>query len=446
MTGLPQGARLPAGWAEARRPEAEALWAAYLAETADGGQMLSGSNLEKFIKSNGLDGWIADVAALQARQDRLAETIEAERIRRASRQIMDAEERAAARDPIVLVPAAEVRKRKPPPFLVDGLIPAGPAIGVFFGETGTYKSFLVLDLMLCVGATSAAFLGHMVDGIGWSVYVMGEGQGDAGQRLDAAVTAHTGFTDERLAYIEQAFPLSDEAAVDEVITRCRELPKASGVPVLLVVFDSLADFYGAEDSESSSTDMQRLIASMKRIAAALGCVVMANAHTGHGGKTKDGDELPPPERLRGSSRFRQAWDFEMMATGRVLKPTKNRYGPLADPVAYEMTGHGGTLVVAAGVRAGASSAEPPPGWPDPCPLDAWAKVANTIANAPRQTMATIQKLSGVRREWVSVALQRGEAAGMFTNTGTKSRPAWAWGGPFLDWITEQEQQHPAQHE
>ena len=71
-----------------------------------------------------------------------------ESIRRDARRKLDAE----GRHPIRLVPASEVRKRQPPPFLVDGLIPAGPSIGVFFGESGTYKSFLVLNLLLCAGA------------------------------------------------------------------------------------------------------------------------------------------------------------------------------------------------------------------------------------------------------------------------------------------------------
>ena len=268
---------------------------------------------------------------------------------------------ARGREPVRLVPAAEVRRRERRPDLVEGLIPAAPSIGVLFGESGAYKSFVVLNLLLCTGAVPAAFLGHMVNASGWGVYVMGEGQGDAGQRLDAAVKAHPGFADERLCYIEQPFPLSDEQAVDEVIARCRELADRSGIPVVLVVFDSLADFYGAGDSENSSTDMQRLIAGMKRISAALGCVVMANAHTGHGGRDEDGNDKPPPQRLRGSSRFKQAWDFELMATGRALVPTKNRYGPLAAAVPYQMESRDGTLVLAA--EAAAAEAADGEGWP-----------------------------------------------------------------------------------
>jgi hypothetical protein len=362
--------------------------------------------------------------------------LEADVLERQQRQWADAEARrrnaAQGRQPIVLVPAAEVRKRVPPPYLAEGLIPAA-GIGVFFGESGTYKSFLVLNLLLCAGSEHGAFfLGHMVTGGGLGVYVMGEGQYDAGLRLEAALGAHLGYTDERLAYVEQAFPLSDEAAVDEVIERCRELSAKTGVPVRLVVFDSFADFYGAEDSENSNTDMQRLIASMKRISAALGCVVMANAHTGHGGTDEEGSPLPPPARLRGASRFRQAFDFELMATGSALIPTKNRYGPKAPAMRYAMAEAGGSLVLAEGAAQAAAEAGPEP-WPHPCPFGAWVKVADAIGATPGMSMNTIQKVARVNREHVSLALLKGEEAGFFTNAGTKGSPKWKRGSGLADW-------------
>ena len=43
-------------------------------------------------------------------------------------------------------------------------MPAPPPIGSMFGETGVYKSFLVLNLLLCVASISAP--GHL-DEPGW---------------------------------------------------------------------------------------------------------------------------------------------------------------------------------------------------------------------------------------------------------------------------------------
>lgn len=362
--------------------------------------------------------------AQQAYETEKRHLARAESMRRDVRRELDAQ----ARQPIALISGQEMRQRQPPPFLVEGLIP-DRSIGVIFGETGAYKSFLVLNLLLCSGS-GADFLGHAVYGTGWGVYVMGEGQHDAGLRLDAAIGAHLGFTDERLAYIEQPFPLSDDAAVDEVIGRCREL----GAPVRLVAFDSFADFYGAGDNENSSTDMQRLIAGMKRISAALGCVVMACAHTGHGGKDEDGGDRPPPPRLRGSSRFRQAWDFELMATGSALVPTKNRYGPRAAPVPYRMEAAGGSLAVSAGPAAQPSTAEDAPTWPHPCPPESMNKVWAAVRATPGMTLEAIQRAARVRRADVTIALLKGEQVGLFVNTGTRGRPAWEWGGPLAVWL------------
>jgi hypothetical protein len=93
-------------------------------------------------------------------------------------------------------------------------------------------------------------------------------------------------------------------------------------------------------------------------------VVAANAHTGHGGTDKDGNDKPPPDRLRGSSRFRQAWDFEWRATGFELRCTKNRYGPKFETVPYQIVPCNGSLVVKQGASRGAAE-DFEPGWPHP---------------------------------------------------------------------------------
>jgi hypothetical protein len=232
-------------------------------------------------------------------------------VEREARRRVETREQADRSQQIRIIPAAEIRKRPKPEFLIEGMMPA-TGTGVLVGQSGTFKSFLVLSLMLCIGnqvpfpGNQVPFLGRQVlQPAGRCVYVMGEGQFDAGLRLDSATAG--GLSDALLSYIEQPFPLSDSAAVDEVIQRCREL--ASGcaeghqhgehcrqvAPVRLVVFDSFADFFGAADNESSATDMQRLIGQMKRLSAGLGCVVMANAHSGHGGTDEEG-KTPCPRR------------------------------------------------------------------------------------------------------------------------------------------------------
>jgi hypothetical protein len=230
--------------------------------------------------------------------------------------------------------------------------------------------------------------------------------------------ANPAFTDQRLAYIRQPFPLSDKAAVDEVIELCRQLAEHTGRPVRLVGFDSFADFYGAGDQENSATDMQRLISGMKRIRDATGATVMANAHTGWEG-----------DHQRGSSRLRNAWDFEWEATGSQLVCRKARYGPEFLPVPYGVEPCNGTLVIRNGqpVRQ-----ESEPAWTGPEVLQRelnatesriWQDIAayldahaskdkplsfNRIRGGVRGNDATIrQMLDRLTGEWLAGETERG---------------------------------------
>jgi hypothetical protein len=45
---------------------------------------------------------------------------------------------------------ADIKLDDEPMYLVDGIIPAGPALGVIFGQPKTGKTFLVADLFLHV--------------------------------------------------------------------------------------------------------------------------------------------------------------------------------------------------------------------------------------------------------------------------------------------------------
>ena len=180
---------------------------------------------------------------------------------------------AEGRQPLALVPAAEVWEQPDLAYLVDGWIPQ-TGVGALFGETGTWKSFLALHLLLCV-VYRLGFLGQPVNRPGRGVYLLGEGQAGARRRLRSAIAdlaVQEKIAPAGLDYVMVPFPLSDERAVTEVVTVIRA--RAGTDPVSLVVFDAAADFYGADDSEISATDMQRIIAACKRISRELGCFVL----------------------------------------------------------------------------------------------------------------------------------------------------------------------------
>jgi hypothetical protein len=316
---------------------------------------------------------------------------------------------AGARPALALEMAADVRREPPPPELVAGMMAEG-ACGVAFGGSGVYKSFLALHLMLCVGSAGASFCGHEVKAQGCALYVMGEGVADSGQRVAAALNARPGFTDAHLGYVRTAFPLSDEAMVDQVVARCRELAERTGLPVALVVLDSFADFYGAADNENSATDMQRLIAAMRRISDATKGSVLANAHTGWEG-----------DHQRGSSRLHNAWDFEWEVAGGQIICRKVRYGPEFSTVSFAVRSHGGSLVIAEPGAAGVMAA---PDWPHPATM---AQVRK-IAEAARQTGGLAGKplvaAAGMAAERGLIAVRKAAERGWIVNKGSDARPRY----------------------
>ncbi len=344
---------------------------------------------------------------------------------------------ALDRQPIHMVHGSEMRSRPKPPSLVEGMLPL-EGIGAMVGPSGAYKSFLLLDLMLCIG-TGRPFLGHQVPQAGWCVYVLGEGQADAGERLDAALSVKRGYTDQRIAYIEQAFPLADATAVAEVIALCGQLAAWSKVPVRLVGLDSLADFYGESYNENSASDTQQIVAGMKRVSAGVSCAVLANAHTGHGGTDADGIPLPPPERMRGSSRWRQAFDFEWMANGSRLVCTKNRYGPKFHPVPYAVVPQGTSLVIAAPGITAQAAAPAEPEWPHPATMEQVEQVVAAVKQTPGMSMTAVARVVKARKDTTGIALLKAAEMGLAANAGTKSSPKWVPGPmqkaieSFMEW-------------
>ena len=154
--------------------------------------------------------------------------------------------------------------------------------------------------MLCV-RHGTGFLGRPVLRDGWCFYLLGEGQAGARRRMRAGVAGLGGAGPPAgLSYAMAPFPLGDEEATGDFIAQAKEA--AGSDPVAIVVLDAAADFYSAGANENSATDMQPLIAQVKRISAELGCFVLLIAHSGYEGGHQ-----------RGTSRFGQAWDFEAEA-------------------------------------------------------------------------------------------------------------------------------------
>jgi AAA domain/DnaB-like helicase N terminal domain len=209
-------------------------------------------------------------------------------------------------------------------WLVKHLVPAD-SVGMVFGASGTFKSFVVLDLAL-----------HIVHGLPWMgrrtaqgpvIYIAGEGQAGMWPRVMAWHRARgLSMKDVPFYVVPQALDLSVDA------WRVVDAAQAAGVTPALVVVDTLSQTFGGE--ENSAPEVAAYLRELgTRFRALWGCAVGLVHHTGH----------TATERPRGSSALRANLDFmlgvfrddkELMAT---LTCVKQKDGDLFSDATFALT-------------------------------------------------------------------------------------------------------------
>jgi hypothetical protein len=174
---------------------------------------------------------------------------------------------------------------------VKGLVPAD-SMGMLFGASGAFKSFLALDLAL-----------HVANGMRWCdrittpgsvVYVAAEGGAGIYRRVAAWHKKRNIQQTEKFRVCITPLLLTLEDQVLRLADAIRALPERPE----LVVIDTLSQtFSGDENAATDVADYIRLINT--HIRAAFGCTVTILHHTGHAAS----------ERPRGSSALTANLDF-----------------------------------------------------------------------------------------------------------------------------------------
>lgn len=181
--------------------------------------------------------------------------------------------------------------------IVEGLITAG-ALSVWFGESNSGKTYLVLHLCLCL-ARGVPFLGRRVLQ-GAVIYVACEGSISVRRRV-AAHEKHFGVKVGPFGLIPMALNLMDPSAdVDDLIALIKAKADEIGRPILLVVVDTVARAM-AGANENASEDMARFVSAADRIREETGAHVLGIHHSG-----KDA-----ARGARGHSSLRAAVDTEI---------------------------------------------------------------------------------------------------------------------------------------
>lgn len=183
-------------------------------------------------------------------------------------------------------------------WLIKGLLPE-QAFGIVYGDSGSYKSFCVLDWAACI-ATGCDWMGCKT-AQGTVVYVAAEGATGFKKRVKAWEMEHNRNQPlGQLAILGMPVFLDQDTDVQELVGAIRESVESNGLPApKLVVFDTLSRCL-AQSDENSAKEMNTVIRLCQQVQQQLQVTVILVHHSG---KDKD-------KGARGSSVVRAACDFE----------------------------------------------------------------------------------------------------------------------------------------
>lgn len=173
---------------------------------------------------------------------------------------------------------------------------AAQSLCSIYGPSGSYKSFLAVS-WACHIAAGLPWAGRKVTP-GAVLYVVGEGGVGVPRRIRAWEQVHGKQANNLWLVNRPVFPVR-ESEVTEVILAARQVEAECGVPVRMVVIDTLARCFGGND-ENDARDMGAFIEGCDVIKQKTGATVLVVHHSGK-------DEA---KGARGSSSFRAALDTE----------------------------------------------------------------------------------------------------------------------------------------
>ena len=183
---------------------------------------------------------------------------------------------------------------RPPNWLIKNFIEKH-TIGSLFGEAASMKTFIVIDMGLCI-STGKGWHGHRVKQ-GPVLYICGEGKAGIAKRIKAWEKVND--TKAPLFFVStSAAQLLDANSLGEVELAANKVASEQGDP-LLIIIDTLNRNFGPGD-ENSTSDMTTFIQAIDHLKDRLQCAIIIVHHSG----------LGDARRGRGSSALRGALDFE----------------------------------------------------------------------------------------------------------------------------------------
>lgn len=170
----------------------------------------------------------------------------------------------------------QIRAMPPIKWLVKDLLTSS-GFSVMYGQPGCGKTFLALDLALCV-ATGRDFHG-MATTQGNVLYIVGEGIGGISKRV-AVWTVHNEVSEDDVPIwvLPTAVNFSKPDEVEMLLATIDELERKHGKFSLVVVDTVARSMLGAD--ENSATDMGKFVKSCDAVKEHCGCALLAIHHSG----------------------------------------------------------------------------------------------------------------------------------------------------------------------
>lgn len=206
---------------------------------------------------------------------------------------------------------------RPTKWLIKHYLDAG-SLGCLFGEPGAMKSFLGIDMGLCIAARQD-WHEIPVRMHGPVFYIAGEGHGGIRRRTRAWSIYH-GIDLQGVPFFVSDRPARflDAEGAAEVTQAVEDLVLEHGEPVLIII-DTLNRNFGPGD-ENSTSDMTSFISTIdEHLRCRYQCAVLIIHHSG----------LATTERARGASALRASldWEYRMSKNAdgaRILTCTKTK--------------------------------------------------------------------------------------------------------------------------
>ncbi len=215
------------------------------------------------------------------------------------------------------------RNRPDTCWLIDDYMPAS-SIGVLFGDSESWKTFLAIDMAGCI-ATGRQWRGKDVRQ-GNVLFIAGEGGYGLRARIQAWFDYH-GEPMRNFAVSTVPLELCDPKNADDLIADIRRF--AGNEQFVFIVLDTLSTHFGSGD-ENVSADMNKFRRAVLKLSKATDAAVAIIHHPGHNNK----------DREKGAITLRQGidWGYRVERVGDVttITPTKTKDAPKPPPLSWTL--------------------------------------------------------------------------------------------------------------